>query len=148
MAALTAERNSPESAGVHNLETVKDAEVIFAGALVALDANGEAVNAADTAGLKVRGRCEQSVDNSADGESVKVKRGAFWYDNDGNITAAHIGTSACVVDNQTVGPAAETSNAIIAGEILAVDASLGVLVDTRLAGRYTKAEADAAIAAS
>lgn len=133
MAALTEERNSPESVGAYVRLTVKDEEVIYAGALVAIDANGEAVNAGDTASTKVIGRAEQTVDNSDDGETITARRGCFWFDNDGNITAANIGDNATVVDNQTVSLASETTNDIVAGKILAVDASLGVLIDTRFA---------------
>ncbi|MDF3129276.1 hypothetical protein P0Y35_08720 [Kiritimatiellaeota bacterium B1221] len=131
MAALTSERNSPESSGVHLQLTVKDGEIIYAGALVAIDANGEAVNASDAASLKVVGRCEETVDNSADGESVKVKRGCFWYDNGSSIDASDIGNTAFAKDNQTVISLLDSSEQIIAGIICAVDASLGVLVDTR-----------------
>jgi hypothetical protein len=123
-----------ESAGVF-LEpvTVKDAEQIPAAVMVARDANGEAVNAADTADLVVLGRSEENVDNTADGKTIKVKRGPFWVLNNGNITAAHIGTNATVVDNQTVGLPADTTNDVVAGKILDVHANYGVLIDTRFA---------------
>ena len=133
MAALTQERNTPFSFGESLLIPAKAAEVIFAGALVARDANGEAVNAADTADLKVLGRCEETVDNTNDGKYVKIKRGPFWFDNDGNITNAHLGLNATVLDNQTVSLASVTTNDVVAGKILAVDPALGVLVDTRFA---------------
>lgn len=133
MAALTEERNTPESAGICLQLPAKDAEVLFAGALASLDANGEVVNAGDTASTKVLGRVEETVDNTNDGENVKIRRGAFWFDNDGNITAANIGDNATVLDNQTVSLASVTTNDIVAGKILDVDATLGVLIDTRFA---------------
>jgi hypothetical protein len=123
-----------ESAGVFLTPvTVKDAEQIPAAVLVARDANGEAVNAADAADLVVLGRSEENVDNTADGKTIKVKRGCFWAQNNGNITAAHIGTNATVVDNQTVGLPADTTNDVVAGKILDVDAANGVLIDTQFA---------------
>jgi hypothetical protein len=150
MAAATTEINTPESSGDFVSLVVKNDEVIFAGTLVALDGNGEAVNASDTTALRVVGRAEESVDNSADGLSIRVKRGAFWYTGS-SVTAAHIGLSATVVDNQTVGAPGATTHDIVAGKIVAVDATLGILVDTRFAGGldgYSVAGADAAIAAA
>ena len=137
-----------KAAGVYlNPLTVKDAEKIPAAVLVARDANGEAVNASDTAGLTVLGRSSEAVDNSDDGKTIKTERGPFFLANNGNITKAHIGSNACVVDNVTVGLAADVANKIIAGRILDVSDN-GVLVDERFAGTYTQAEADAAIAAA
>lgn len=124
--------NTPESAGDFVQATMKDAERIGAGVGVSLDSNGEAVNAGDTSGDTFLGRSEESVDNTGDGKKIKVKRGAFWFANNGNITAAHIGSQATVVDNSTVGLAADTTNDVVAGRILNVDAELGVLVDSRL----------------
>lgn len=132
MAAATTEINTPSSAGEYVSLVVKDAEIIYAGTLVAIDANGEAVNASDASGLKVIGRAEETIDNTDDGLSIRVKRGCFFFTGSG-ITAANIGSNATVVDNQTVGLAAATTNDIVAGKILAVDASLGVLIDTRFA---------------
>lgn len=123
--------NAPESAGLDVVLVVKDAERIPASVIVCRDANGEAVNGTDTADLVCVGRSQQAVDNTDDGKSIKVRRGPFWWQNNGNITAAHIGLQATVVDNQTVGLAADTNNDVVAGRILAVDANLGVLVDSR-----------------
>jgi hypothetical protein len=150
MAAATTEINTPESLGAFVSLVVKAAEKIYAGCLVAVDGNGEAVNASDTAGLKVIGRAEETIDNTNDGLSIRVKRGAFFFAHAG-ITAAHIGLNATVTDNQTLAAPDATTHDIVAGKILAVDATLGVLVDTRFAGPldpYTKAGADAAIAAA
>jgi hypothetical protein len=150
MAAATTEINTPESAGDFVNLVVKNDEIIFAGTLVAVDGNGEAVNASDTAGLKVIGRAEETVDNSADGLSIRVKRGAFFFAHSG-ITDAHLGLNATVTDNQTLAAPAATTHDIVAGKILAVDATLGALVDTRFAGPldgYSIAAADAAIAAA
>ena len=49
--------------------------------------------------------------------------------NDGTITVANgVGRNATILDDQTVSLAATTTNDIVAGEIEAVDATLGVLV--------------------
>jgi hypothetical protein len=141
-------RNLQKVEGVHlSPLTVKDAEKIPAAVLTAIDANGEAVNASDTAGLRVLGRSAEAVDNSDDGKTIRVERAPFLLENNGNITKAHIGGNAYVVDNQTVGLAADVDNDIIAGRILDV-MDAGVVVDPRFTGTYTQAEADAAIAAA
>lgn len=127
--ALTAPRNTLESEGRFVTLTVAAGATIHAGALVAANASGQAVPASDTAGLKVIGRAEE---NATAGNYVRVKRGAFIFENDGNITIANIGATATVADDETVSLAANTTNDIPAGKILDVTAE-GVLVDTRFA---------------
>jgi hypothetical protein len=116
MAATTVDRNTPtlwiERQIVLKLETTAD---IPAGAMVAVNAAGNAVNAADTAGLKVMGRAEHRATYAAGDREITVARGVFVYANNGNVVQATVGSSVTVVDNQTVGLAADTTNDIIAG---------------------------------
>lgn len=106
---------------------------LYAGTLVAFDSSGNIVNAADTAGLRVAGRCEADVDNSAGiagALNVDVRRGVFRFDNSASaaVDANDKGKLCFVEDNQTV---AETStNSIPAGRVHDVDTD-GVWVDTR-----------------
>lgn len=108
---------------------------IFAGSLVARDAAGRAVPASDTAGLRVVGRAEETVDNSAglaDALSINLRLGVFKYANSATnaVDPDDVGKMAVVEDDQTV---AETStNKVCAGRILAVDSD-GVWIDTRFA---------------
>ena len=128
-ANLTAARDTATREGVSFDLTVKDAEIIYAGALVAIDSNGEAVNAIDTNALIVIGCAMETVDNTDDGETIEVRRGVYRWTNGGSLTDANIGAFAYVEDNQTVTTAADADNDIIAGVIVDVDAS-GVWVDT------------------
>jgi hypothetical protein len=88
---------------------------------------GTALNAANTASGIVQGVSTQLVDTVLGHADCPTKRGAFWFANDTSLTAANIGQLAEVIDNVTVGVTA--SNHVIAGEIMAVDAVDGVLVD-------------------
>ena len=146
-AALTAERDTPSRSGEKMQLTVADTITIYAGAMVAVDSNGEAQNAADTANYQVVGRCDKTVNNTDDGEVVNVERGVFGWANAGDVTDANIGSIAYVIDNQTVSVATNGSNSIIAGTVVDVDGSY-VWVDTfnisRTAGAFTTLSASGA----
>lgn len=126
MSAATTAIDTPERAGAMTNSPVAAATVIFAGTMVALNAAGNAVPASDTAALKVVGRAEADVDNSAGAigdKTVNAKAGCFRYSNSGTnaATKANIGGKAYAEDDNTVGTAIGT-NAIVAGEIVDVDA--------------------------
>lgn len=129
--------DAPElPAGFLNVGLAADT-VIAAGELVAVNASGYAVPAADTAGLTVIGRAESDVDNtdgSAGDLDVTVKRGVFKYDNSsGNpVTIASIGAACYVEDSTTVAVAAGPDNDIPAGLVIRVESD-GVYIDTALA---------------
>jgi hypothetical protein len=129
MAATTVDRNTPAKYIERQIRLpLKAATTIPAGAMVAVDATGAAVNAADTAGLIVMGRAEHRA-SAADGDTeIVVARGAFWYANNGNVVQATIGSLVEVIDNQTVGLAADGVNNVVAGYCEEVDAAFGVLV--------------------
>lgn len=108
---------------------------IYNGALVATNANGELVPAADSANLTVQGRAPQKMVNSAGAAAnispkARVEAGVFKYDNAAanGLTAADLGKSAYVVDDHTVGKAAATSNSIVAGTLDEIDADGGVWI--------------------
>ncbi len=135
MAAATTEVNTPEfPIGLYQAPVAASTK-IFAGALVALNNSGFAVNASDAANLRVIGRAEETVDNTgANGAvNISVKRGIFAFDNDATnaVAITHIGKKVYVADNQTVQSATGT-NSIVAG--LAVGFENGqVIVDVTLA---------------
>lgn len=117
MAALT--RNRKTSERIPAVRQFEAAAKIYAGAIVALNASGKAVPAADTEGLTVAGRAETSA---VSGEMVTVKTGCFRYDNaaaPGKITAADIGKAAYVADDHTV--ATSGTNSVAAGLIFDLD---------------------------
>lgn len=108
---------------------------IYQGTLFAKDSNGRAVRASDTAGLRVVGRAEETVDNSAGSAgdlSINGELGVFKFANSATnaLTQADIGKHAVVEDDNTV--ASTATNKVNAGRVVAVDSD-GVWVDTRYA---------------
>lgn len=100
---------------------------IVGGVIVSVvSGTGTAVNGGDTANGLCMGVSTQLVDTALGHTVCPVKRGRFWFDNDGNITAANIGQQATILDNHTVSLASVTTNDVIAGEILALDTINGV----------------------
>lgn len=133
--SATSAVNTPTRTGDLVYLPLAAATIIYAGSLVARDSAGRAVPASDTAGLRVVGRAEETVDNSAgaaDALSINIRLGVFKYANSAAnaIDADDVGKLAIVEDDMTV---AETdTNLVVAGRILAVDSD-GVWIDTRAA---------------
>lgn len=116
---------------------VAAATKIYAGTLVALNAAGTAIPAADTASTRVIGRAEVTADNtdgSASDINVSIKRGVFKYDNSATnpVTIASLGLAVYVEDDTTVAVAAGPTNDIKAGICVGVESD-GVWIDTTLA---------------
>ncbi len=130
MPALTADRNTPRRDGVDYVDPVAAGAVIYAGALVALNAAGYLVPGSTATGLIARGVAQESADNSAGADgaiSVPVMSGAFRMANDGSVGRADIGGTAYIVDDQTVANNDATGTRSAAGTIKDVD-SAGVWV--------------------
>jgi hypothetical protein len=115
MAALTNSRNTPELAdgGRMQVYPVEASTTVYLGSIVALDANGNAVPASTTAGLRVIGRAEMTyggvpgqdaINSGAAGAvSIVARRGVFMYSiNDGSIAEPQIGALAYAVDDNSV----------------------------------------------
>jgi len=110
------------------------ATTIPLGAMVGLNAAGEMINAADVVGCTVVGRAPRRFVNA--GAAAKVTPGAFaeagvfrWITSGGSaVTAADIGKTVYVLDNQTVVKTAGTVNTIPAGTLDALDADGGCWV--------------------
>jgi hypothetical protein len=131
MAALTTSRNTPERGGTAFFDPVAAGVIIYPGAIVVLDASGNAKPAVTAADLSGRGRARDYVDNSdgaAGAVSVTVERGVYRYANNGDVTRAHIGGNAYAVDDQTVAPDDGTSTRSAVGIIRDVD-DAGVWVE-------------------
>lgn len=126
----------PERDGIGFKDPVKQDAVIYEGALVVLDASGDAMpGALIAAGATVtRGVAFEGKDNTggADGAiSIAVRRGTFRFKNSASadlITRAHIGDTCYVVDDETVALTNGTNTRIAAGTIRDVDAA-GVWVE-------------------
>ncbi|MGA2408853.1 MAG: hypothetical protein ABSG46_00490 [Candidatus Binataceae bacterium] len=116
MAALTNSRNTPELAdgGRMQVYPVEANTTVYLGSIVALDANGNAVPASSTPGLKIIGRAEMvseglpgqdAVNNPgvAGAIAIVARRGVFMYAvNDGSIGTAQVGLIAFAVDDNSV----------------------------------------------
>lgn len=97
--------------------------------MAAINADGYAVPASASAGLRIAGCIQRYCDNrtGADGDQdVSVKRGTFVWDNDGTVKKTDILKTCYVKDERTVTITADGSCA--AGTILEV-AEDGVTVD-------------------
>lgn len=99
---------------------------IFSGALVALDATGNAIPAIPAAPV-MRGVALHEADNTlgaAGTASVETDRGPFLVTNDGSVDRSHIGGDVFVVDDNTVGAV----GTLVAGKCLDVTPE-GVVVE-------------------
>lgn len=132
MTALSANRDR-HTAETHILKKGKltgvDSDEFYTGGLVSNNGSGKAIPAADTSGHVVLGICSKRLTTGAS-NTLEVP---FQYNhvellaNNGNITDSHVGAQAYVVDDQTVGLAADVTNNIPAGRIEEVT-SAGVYV--------------------
>lgn len=124
-----ADRNTPWKDGEIIVLDVAGSTLIEAGHMVAVNASGYAVPAADAANLVVLGVAEESVDNSggAAGEKqVQIRRQkTFGLENDSTspVEKAQIGREVYVKDSVTVSASGGT-NSIVAGKCLFLEDGL------------------------
>ena len=122
-------KNAPRTRvgeGRRFVDPVAASTLIYAGAMVALNAAGNAIPAIPTA-ARMRGVALAEADNSSGAigdENVIIERGPFLVDNNGTVNRTHIGGNVYVVDDNTVGAA----GTLIAGKCLDVTAQ-GVVVE-------------------
>lgn len=133
MSALTADRNTPRRDGVQFGDPVAAATTIYAGAMYALDASGNAVPAGTAGAGAARAVAEAQADNSAGAAgdiTVQGRAGVFQFGNSASadlIARADIGATAYVVDDQTVAKTDNSGARKAAGTIVDVD-DVGVWV--------------------
>jgi hypothetical protein len=151
MAALSNSRNTPEmgDGGRFRVYPVEANSNIYLGAMVALNAAGNAVPASATTtianALKVIGRAER-VQNGSVGQnainnpgaagaiSIVVRKGVFLYGQDSSIAAAQLGAQCFALDDNNVTATDRASGAsvqqyAVAGQAVALDSSGQVWVD-------------------
>jgi hypothetical protein len=131
MAATSLDRNTLKKGPIRQIVLpMATGAVIPIGVMVAVATpSAGAVNAIEAANMVVMGLSCQAANQTLGDTKIVVERGIFCMANNGNITAAHVGQPAFVIDNQTVGLAADTATAdIIAGYITEVTGD-GVWVD-------------------
>ena len=126
MSALAVDRETPVQGQVIRSRPYKMAAVeIFAGSLVALNAAGYLTPAANTAGLRVVGVAQTTIDNSAGAagdETMVVDEGVFLFENGSPaLTQAHVGSTIFAQDDQTV--SSSSTQGIKAGVMLGIDAT-------------------------
>jgi hypothetical protein len=125
MTPLTTNRYTKHRDGIITAHPVKAATKIYKGSLVCADSTGYAVPGADAAGQSFLGVAIEEADNSggaAGALSVRVQTsGIFSLAKSGSITQASIGATLYIVDDQTVGLAATTTNDIPCGRREALD---------------------------
>lgn len=107
--------------GVEVAFPVDDGDIIYAGALVCVNAAGFAVPGSDTAGLIFMGLARERVDNH-DGQDGDVsvllrRRGLIAMEFATAISQANVGDNVFIVDDQTVDLAANVTNKIFCGII-------------------------------
>lgn len=118
MAVLTADRNTQSREAEVKIYPV-GVDIIYKGALVAVDANGFLLAAADTAALRVVGVADEKVDNSggsAGDLNCRVVSGRKFRFAATAITQAMVNQIMYVVDDQTFDDSLGT-NGIKAGRL-------------------------------
>lgn len=129
--ALTAARSLRSKVDGRTAEyPIKDAAIIYEGALVCIDGNGQAVPAAHgTASLKWGGVAIRGGTGVAD-LSVKCvveRRGTRWLPFNATINANLLGQLVTAFDDEKVDLAAATTNDYTVGKVVAVDTALSLV---------------------
>ena len=132
MSGLTKDRNTVRKQGEYASYPVKAATKIYAGSIVCIGTDGYALPGSDTAGLKFAGVSRGAADNSGGtggALSVEVwRRGSFELSASG-MAASNVGDAVYVVDDHTVGLAAQTANDVPCGKVAEFSSSASVYVD-------------------
>lgn len=134
MAALTEDRYTVQVADTESRNYPMAASTkIYGGSLVGLDTSGNANDGAATATLNIVGVAMEQIDNSSGSAGdlkVEVRAGMFWFTNNSSSVAVGDEGKLCyVVDDQTVDLSSNAGARPVAGHIVQVDSTLGVLVE-------------------
>ncbi|CUR45513.1 hypothetical protein BN2364_1072 [Alloalcanivorax xenomutans] len=124
---LSSDRNTPYKQGELIVAPVAAATVVYAGALVVVNADGYAEPGSTATGLAYLGRADDAADNSAgaDGDQgVPVRRGlAFKWENSAGdpVTQASLGRACYIEDDETVSATDGGGTQSIAGTVIQID---------------------------
>lgn len=135
MAATTLDRNTRKRGPIkQRVLPLATGSVIPFGVMVSVATPSVgAVNASDTATHVVMGIAAMRGDQTAGDAEIVLEQCIALLFHDGTITAADIGQSCTVLDNQTVSKAATTASDIVAGVIDSVESTTEVWVDQTMA---------------
>lgn len=132
MSALTNDRDTVRKEGKYASYPVKGGAVIYAGGMVCIGADGYAVPASDTAGLKFMGVARAYADNSAGASgSLQVevwRRGCFSLTTSG-MALSNAGDAVFALDDQNVGLTGASTNHIKCGVISEYVSATSVYID-------------------
>ena len=126
---LTQDRDTKSKPGVDYSAPAAAGILVHAGALLVLDASGNATPGETATTLTAAGRAKDRVDNTggaAGDEQVPYDKGVFHYKNSAaadEITRAEIGDDCYIVDDETVAKTDGTGTRSIAGKIDEIDAN-------------------------
>lgn len=105
---------------------------IYAGSLVMIDATGYAIPGADAAGGIFAGVALEEANNvggASGAKTVRVARDGHHLFAATGMAITDMFAAAYIVDDETVGLAATTTNDVKCGEIVAVESATAVWVD-------------------
>lgn len=128
MAALTADRNTPQRANQNYGFGVAATTKLWAGSIACINASGFLTKGAVATTLVSVGVVQETVDNTAGANgavTAKVDRGTFRFANSsaGDLIAdTDINALCYIVDDQTVAKTNGGSTRSVAGTIMKVDA--------------------------
>lgn len=112
---------------------VEAATTIYAGTMVATNASGNAVPAGTTGAARIWGRCEEQANNStglARAIFVTVRKGPYYFSQDGTISQANVGQNAYAVDDNTVSLSSAGGTRLLAGVIYPIAENFGYILTT------------------
>ncbi|HZZ04634.1 hypothetical protein [Paraburkholderia sp.] len=135
MTVLTADRDTPNRAGLRFSYPAKGGVKFYVGAIAAVDsATGFMTKGAASTTLKSAGIVQEQIDNSAGADgavNVPTKRGIWRVANSAGadqLTLKDVGANAYIVDDQTVAKTDGTGTRSIAGVVRDIDPA-GVWVE-------------------
>lgn len=106
-------------------DPVAASTLIHTGALVCLNASGNAVPGGVSTTLTVRGVAQEGVNNTgaAGAQTVKTERGCFPFKNHGAdpVTRADIGKTVFIIDDETIAKTNGTNTRSAAGILRDID---------------------------
>lgn len=126
------DRNTPRRDGLGLRLPVAAAARLYAGRMVGVNADGNAVPAGNAAAIAIVGIAQEQIDNrdgAAGAQSVNVRRGTFQLKPAATgITLAAYGKRVKATDDESVSLVGDDAAAIVAGIVRDVDAD-GVWVE-------------------